>query len=134
MGYREHSFRSLRPYRTQSEENQGRKTSKAPTWLAPCLNGRHSCRSVERHLPARLFEGMAWRAVGRLILKLPRYFLPDLASVNAVRSGTSRTGPSSAKKEARRRYLGSSDPEGSRCGCGRHSFFSYSSCWRWIWG
>jgi hypothetical protein len=32
------------------------------------------------------------KAVGRLILKLPRYFLPDLASVNAVRSGTSRTG------------------------------------------
>src|SRR6266850_7142495 len=77
MGYREHSFRSLRPYRPQSEGNQGRKTSKAPTWLAPCLNGRHSCRSVERHLPARLFESMAWRAVGRLILKLPRYFLPD---------------------------------------------------------
>ena len=38
-------------------------------------------------------------AVGRLILKLPRYFLPDLASVNAGHSGTSKSGRSSAKKK-----------------------------------
>src|ERR1700716_2587894 len=72
-------------------------------------------------------------AVGRLILKMPGYFLPDLASVNAERRGTSRTSPYSAKGRAAP-HLGYSDPEGPRCGCGRHLFFSYSSCWLWIWG
>ena len=38
-------------------------------------------------------------AVGRLILKMPGYFLPGLASVNAERSGTSRTSPHSAKRK-----------------------------------
>jgi hypothetical protein len=38
-------------------------------------------------------------AVDRFALKVPRYFLPDLASVNAERSGTSKSGRSSAKKK-----------------------------------
>ena len=52
-------------------------------------------------------------AVGGLILKVQRYLFPDLASVNAGRSGTSKSGRSSAKKKARDQHLGSSDPEGS---------------------
>ena len=53
--------------------------AKSPIPLTKSKNSRrHQCRS---------------QAVGRLILKVPRYFLPDLASVNAERSGTSRTGP-----------------------------------------
>src|SRR5258707_4638835 len=96
--------------------------AKSPIPLTKSKNSRrHNCRS--RH---------GLEAVGRLILKVPRYFLPDLASVNAERSGTSRTGPLSAKKEAQHRHLGSSDPESSRCRCGWHLFFSYSSWWRWI--
>ena len=38
-------------------------------------------------------------AVGRLILKVPRYFLSDLASVNAGRNGTSESGTSSVKEK-----------------------------------
>src|SRR5258707_1982060 len=52
-------------------------------------------------------------AVGGLILIVQRYLFPDLASVNAGRSGTSKSGRSSAKEKARDQQLGSSDPEGS---------------------
>src|SRR5258708_36115976 len=70
--------------------------AKSPIPLTKSKNSRrHQCRS--RH---------GLEAVGRLILKVPRYFLPDLASVNAERSGTSRTGPLSAKKE----HAGRDDP------------------------
>jgi hypothetical protein len=79
-------------------------------------------------------ESMDLGVVGTLILKMPRYFLPYLASANVERRGTSRTGLSSAKRRKRGTgTLGSSDPEGSRRGCARHLFFSYSSSWLRIW-
>ena len=66
-----------------------------PEWQQPL------CRSVECLLPVRLFESMDLEVVGRLILKMPRYFLPYLASANVERRGTSRTGLPSAKKRKR---------------------------------
>ena len=38
-------------------------------------------------------------AIGRFVLKVPRRFPPDLASVNAGRNRTSESGTSSAKKK-----------------------------------
>jgi tellurite resistance protein TerC len=62
----------------------------------------------------RCVYSRAWPGgVGRLILKVQRYFLPDLASVNAGHSGTSKNRQVEREKEARRQHLGSSDPEGS---------------------